>query len=228
MKKSYKKILYILVACVALFIIVFLTGCSDNETNHQIGKDTGGKGDRLCSGQCVHPSNMKVSPTERVVTPDHGVPAPKFKDFPSGPVYTGPTAKLVLDNEFAKIYRTRLRIALTDKPVFASEYVSETIQCGTCCTTTTLVSKRTGKVLKDWFGGAGPYVTDARVDSKLLMAEGPVLDKDLKNWTGYATYFYVLKDDRMRLIKAIPTNPPPPCSNYPCPSCDYGSKDWDY
>lgn len=232
MIKSKNIIFYMLAACLAFVNIVFLIGCSSNEmsmTTQQCVNDIGCKGDQIChGGQCVNPRSMQVLPTKQVVTSEQVGKTPKFKDFPAGPVYTGLTAKLVLDNEFVKMYRTRLRVALTEKPVFAGEYVSETIRCGTCCATTTFVSKRTGKALKKSFGGAfGPYVTDTRVHSKLLIAEGPVIDKD-SNLTSYATYYYTLKGNQMKLIKTIPTNPPPPCSSFPCPSCDYGNKGWDH
>ena len=186
----------------------------------QCGKDTDCKGDRICdSGQCVNPNSAQISPAGQglpaeqsaatpVVTAQGDAP-PKFKDYPAGPLYTGPAAKLALNNDLAKDFRTRLSEVLSDKPVFAGEYVSATWGCGTSCAITAFVSKRTGKTLEETFGGEfGPYLSEARIDSRLIVAEGPVLDKDYNDTGSYAAYFYALEGDELKLIRTIPIKRP--------------------
>ena len=188
----------------------------------QCGKDTDCKGDRICdSGQCVNPSSTQVSPAGQVapaeqitatptpVAATQGGAPPKFKEYPAGPLYTGPAAKLALNNDLAKNFRTRLSEVLSDKPVFAGEYVSATWGCGTSCAITAFVNKRTGKTLEETFGGEyGPYLSEARIDSKLIVAEGPVLDKDYNDTGSYAAYFYALEDGELKLIRTIPIKRP--------------------
>lgn len=48
---------------------------------------------------------------------------PRTKDYPAPPVYKGKPAKLSLDSELARTFRTRLTAALSQKPVYAGEYV---------------------------------------------------------------------------------------------------------
>lgn len=181
----------------------------------QCGKDTDCKGDRICdSGKCVNPGGSQISPigepyaSSQVAAMPTASPSdsnvPKFKDYPAGPLYVGPAAKLSLSNDLAKDYRSELSEALTRKPVFAGEYVAAGWGCGTGCGIDVFVSKRTGKVLEETFGGEeGPFITEVRIDSRLIVAEGFALD-GVDSETGYAVYFYVLEGDKLKLIRTIP------------------------
>ena len=199
--------------------------------------------DQICNrGQCLDPNatdvttnekpeatqtespadvttNEKPEPTQTespadVTTNSVDTSLPKFKDYPSGPEYTGQAADLVLDNEFAKSTHTRLSEALAEKPVFAGEYVSATWGCGTSCTYTAFVNKRTGKVLDGLVGGkVGQHISAVRVDSNLLVAEGVVYDKDGNDTGEYNGYYYVLENEQLKLIKTNPIPRPEPYSN---------------
>lgn len=141
---------------------------------------------------------------------EEGSAVPKFNDYPAGPIYTGPVAKLDRSSDLAKRFRTRLGAVLTDIPVFAGEYVSATWGCGTSCAVTAFLSKHTGKVLGAFGGENGQRITAAstRADSKLLISEGPILDKD-DNPTGiYAAYFYLLEDGQLKLLRKTPIRTP--------------------
>ena len=191
----------------------------------QCGKDTDCKGDRVCdSGQCSNPDAVQISTPDKTVENAQDSTAliagtlrnapPKFKDYLSGPVFTGPTAKLVLNNELASDYRTRLSEALPGKPTFAGEYVVASWGCGTNCVITAFVNKRTGKTLEMTFGGeSGPYLTDFRIDSDLVVAEGydsleEVLHGEESNGvSSYVAYFYLLENDELKLIRKIPAVP---------------------
>ena len=164
-------------------------------------------------------TNEKPEPTQTespadVTTNSVDTSLPKFKDYPSGPEYTGQAADLVLDNEFAKSTHTRLSEALAEKPVFAGEYVSATWGCGTSCTYTAFVNKRTGRVLDGMVGGkVGQHISAVRVDSNLLVAEGVVYDKDGNDTGEYNGYYYVLENEQLKLIKTNPIPRPEPYSN---------------
>ena len=130
---------------------------------------------------------------------------PKFKDYPDTSIYKGPIAPLVLDNELAKMFKTRLREALkTRQPVFAGEYVVSQWGCGTSCVVTAFVNKKTGHVLEQTFGGEyGPYITEYRLNSRLLVAEGPVLDAQNRDTGDYAAYFYLLAKGKLKRIQTV-------------------------
>lgn len=193
------------------------------------GRDADCNKDSICNrGQCINPNaieaissnqtegsqpeNSTSVSTDNAQT-EHSAPAttdradeamPKFKDYPSGAEYTGPAAELVLDNELAINFRTRLNEALYEKPVFAGEYVSATWGCGTSCTTTVFVNKRTGKTLNEEFGGElGSHLTAVKVNSNLLVAEGVVYDKEGNDTGDYEAYFYVLEGEQLKLIKTV-------------------------
>lgn len=127
-------------------------------------------------------------------------PVPQFKHYPVTTVYQGLPAKLVM-KDFAKMFKTRLREALNTKPVLAGEYVMAVWGCGTSCAMTTFINKRTGRVVEQGFGGEfGPYLTDYRLNSRLVVAEGPVL-KQHKDTGKYAVYFYLVNKGQLKLIE---------------------------
>lgn len=130
---------------------------------------------------------------------------PKFSDYPSPDIYSGPSAPLDRSSEEARTFKTRLADALTEGDIdFAGEYVSATWGCGTGCAYTTFVSKRSGQVIEQGLGGEyGPRVVKHLPSSQMLIAEGGDFDDDY-NQTGYYAYFYELKDGRLALIKKVP------------------------
>lgn len=128
----------------------------------------------------------------------------KFKDYPVKAIYSGKTAKLNMGSELARTFRTRLSEALSEKPEFAGEYVSTTWGCGTSCATTVFVSKRTGKVLSNEFGsGSGQFIVGYKVDSRLLVAQGEILDKAQMGTGQYAAFFYLLDKEQLKLVKTV-------------------------
>lgn len=133
----------------------------------------------------------------------------KFKDYPVESIYKGKPAKLKMDDEFAKMFRTRLTEALSEEPSFAGEYVSATWGCGTYCSMTSFINKRTGKVLDRGFGGEfGPFIVDYRINSRLLVAQGPILDKNGVETEKYAAFFYLLDKGKLDLVKTIEIDKP--------------------
>lgn len=180
----------------------------------QCHKDTDCKGDRICErGTCVNQisADPVISPQDgSVVTssaPSESSPpaVPKFKNYPSGPLYTGPTATLADKKDD---FRTRNSNALSEnRIVFASEYVISTIGCGTSCVLQNFLSKRTGEQLKDGFGGeGGEKIKEVRVDSKLVVTAGP--NDENEDDPSFYAYFYVLENDRLRRIAKLQTTLP--------------------
>lgn len=127
---------------------------------------------------------------------------PKYKDYPA-PIYTGKTAKLLLNNDTAKSFKTRLTIALKEKPDFAGEYVLAAWGCGTACVVQTFVSKRTGQVVDNGFGAElGQDVIGIKPDSRLLITRGVEFDDDY-NQTGDYDFYYVFENGKFKLIKKV-------------------------
>ena len=147
-------------------------------------------------------NQVNPSPAQKITNQE--ITPPKFSDYPAVSEYAGESANLILDTQEAVDYKTRLDAALQQLPEFAGEYVAATWGCGTSCTVTSFVNKRTGKLLNESFGGeSGPFIVKYKLDSNLLVAQGPVID-DQEKEIGYAAYFYVLENDNLKLIKTIP------------------------
>lgn len=126
---------------------------------------------------------------------------PKFSDYPVSDIYEGPPAKLVMDNDVARDYRTQFNENLSRAPSFAGEYIGVAWGCGAQCVSQHLINKRTGKVLSVGFGGEfGEIVEEMRVDSRLIVTKGGVYDDDF-NETDYKVKFYVLEGEQLRVIK---------------------------
>lgn len=155
----------------------------------------------------VEPLKSVEQTQEQIDSPEQSN-VPQFKDYPSKEAYTGKPAKLLLNNDTAKLFRTRLREALTQEPEFAGEYVMAVWGCGTECRSYTFVNKRTGQVIEQSFGGEdGDEPEKFKLNSNLLVAHGTEYDNDY-NEIGYHASFYVLENDKFRLIKRVPTEKP--------------------
>lgn len=96
--------------------------------------------------------------------------SPRAEDYPAPPVYKGKPARLLLDSEFARTFRTRLTATLSQKPVYAGEYVLTGWGCGSSgCYNKVLVNKRTGQALDTVFNAYCSY--DVNDDSVTRVGE---------------------------------------------------------
>ena len=129
---------------------------------------------------------------------------PEPSDFPVKAVYTGAAAKLDTSDPDARMFRTRLSEALKRKPDFAGEYVTVMWGCGTSCRIYSFVNKRTGKLLKDSFGGEerqeDVIFTDPR--SRLLVTQEEIKNEDYEV-ESLTLRMYVLENQRLKLIKTV-------------------------
>ena len=128
---------------------------------------------------------------------------PQFKDYPVKP-YTGKTAQLDMTDESARMFRTRLRDALKEKPNFAGEYVITMWGCGASCRSYAFINKRTGKLLEGGFGGEGSQedVIDSRANSRLLVTQE---EHNNENWEveSITTRFYLFEHNKFKLLKTV-------------------------
>ncbi|MEB3753344.1 hypothetical protein I2F62_03120 [Acinetobacter sp. MD2(2019)] len=130
---------------------------------------------------------------------------PQFSQFPVK-VYNGSTAALDLTDPNARMFRTRLSDALKTPVNFAGEYVVTMWGCGAMCRSYTFVSKRTGKLLEEVFGGEGNQedVIDAKANSKLLVTAQDVHDfENNGRLVKTIVRFYILEKGHLKLIKKI-------------------------
>lgn len=180
------------------------------------------EGDRICeSGQCRNPSSVDVTNASSEFSARNEWRAPTFTDYPVDRIYSGPPARLVMDNDTARDYRTQFNKNLERDPSFAGEYIDVQWGCGTQCGSQHFINKRTGRVLEDSFGGeCGELIEGMRVDSRLIITKGPVCDDDY-NEIDFKVKFYVLEDIRLELIaeKSIPR----PVGAYSLPSTPVAS-----
>lgn len=180
----------------------------------QCGKDTDCKGDRICEdGKCVSPT-ASDAPLPLVVadTPEEAASeAPKFKDYPAAPLYSGAPGQLQTNSELARSYRTRLGDAMSAEPVFAGEYILTGWGCGGSCYTSAFVNKRTGQVIDTTFNAysasrddkevrIGEEIELMRIDSNLLVTRQVTEDHPPQ----YFANFYVLENGQLKLIKQLP------------------------
>lgn len=129
---------------------------------------------------------------------------PQFTDYPVKSVYTGKTAQLDMTDPDARMFRTRLREALKEKPDFAGEYVITMWGCGASCRVYSFVNKRTGKLLADGFGGEGSQedVIASKATSRLLVTQEENMNED---WEveSVTTRFYVFENNKFKLLKTV-------------------------
>lgn len=128
---------------------------------------------------------------------------PQFNDYPVK-AYNGKPAKILLNNEKAKTYKTRLSSALSQKPVFAGEYVLVSWGCGMGCESHHFVNKRTGQVVEKGFGGEMDIddIQQYKLNSNLLIAGGSEFDENY-NEIGTFTNYYLMKNSKLELIKTL-------------------------
>ena len=129
---------------------------------------------------------------------------PKPSDYPVKTVYKGVAAKLDISDPDARMYRTRLTEALKEKPDFAGEYVMAMWGCGTNCRMYSFVNKRTGKLLKDGFGGEERQEDVVFIDplSRLLVTEEEIRNEDYEV-VSRVLRIYVLENQKFRFIRAV-------------------------
>ncbi|MGY3264589.1 hypothetical protein [Lysobacter sp. HA35] len=194
----------------------------------QCAKDTDCKGDRICEGGACRtpaaptPEPAEATPAASVEAAKPGDPSatPKFKDYPVA-VYSGPAGKLDLSDETARTFKTRLREAMQEPADFAGEYVLAGWGCGTGCTMSYLVSRRTGKVLDLGFQRelvfslqdeegvelqVGTLADDMKPDSRLLVVK-EVSEPDKNNACKALAKFYVLEGEKLTLLKTVELAP---------------------
>lgn len=128
---------------------------------------------------------------------------PQFTDYPVK-VYAGKTSQLDLSDDSARLFRTRLRDALKEKPNFAGEYVITMWGCGASCRTYAFINKRTGKLLEDGFGSEGSQedVVASKASSRLLVTQEENMNS---NWDveSITIRFYLFEKNKFKLLKTI-------------------------
>ena len=132
---------------------------------------------------------------------------PRFKDYPAGEIYKGPTAPLVLKRDDLT-FKSRLRwAAKNQKPNFAGHYLLTTWGCGAECVMGAVIDVKTGKVY--WWGFStccwGSDTDDKfnpiefRLDSRLIVFSGLRNEKEGDD----GAHFYRFDDGRFVHIRSV-------------------------
>jgi len=141
---------------------------------------------------------------------------PQFKDYPADAPHTGANHPLVLDSDFARSYRTRLREAVASgKPEFAGRYIVVRWGCGTGgCNTGAVIDAATGHAtpmpgaltsvypLKPEFEKEDGQELIYKLSSRLLVQAG-----DIESANGDAkdvVEFHEFSRGKFNLIKRLP------------------------
>ncbi|WP_432725634.1 hypothetical protein [Variovorax sp. W6] len=149
-------------------------------------------------------------------TPPTPPAVPQFRDYPADAPYTGKNHPLVLDSDFARSYRTRLREAIASgKPSFAGRYIVTRWGCGTGgCNVGAVIDASTGHAismpnalmsvypLKPQYEKEDGQELIYKLSSRLLVQAG---DIDSSNSSGKdVVEFYELRDGKFRFIRSVP------------------------
>lgn len=150
--------------------------------------------------------------TASAQTPPPAVP--QFKDYPAEAPYTGRNHPLVMDDEFSRSYRTRLRDAIANgKPEFAGRYIVARWGCGSGgCNVGAVIDAATGRAvpmpgavmsvypLKPEFAKEDGQELIYKLSSRLLIQAG---DMDRDNGKDVVE-FHELRDGKFHLLKSAP------------------------
>jgi hypothetical protein len=143
--------------------------------------------------------------------------APKFKDYPSEALYNGENHPLVMDDEFAKNFRTRLKETIKDgRPNFAGRYITTSWGCGSGgCISGAIIDATTGRAypwpvsvsgvypLKQQFEKENGQEVIYRPNSRLIVFAGN-LDGATQGDGSDSIEFYEFKDEKFVFLKSIP------------------------
>jgi hypothetical protein len=131
-------------------------------------------------------------------------PVPRFEEFRVSEMFKRKTASVKLASPQARMFRTMLRVNAKEGVNFAGHYIVATWGCGSDCHSLAIIDARTGNVyftpsLLSVIGQR--YQEEDRLqfrkDSRLLIVAGA------RNEEGSGRYFYVWKNNRLKLIRVV-------------------------
>lgn len=133
---------------------------------------------------------------------------PKFEQYPAKAVYNGVPARIVLDTEFKRGFRTRLRHAATLPADFAGDHVLALWGCGSNCIMGAAVNLKTGYVVElpgsvsGWLGDEDEGdKLQYRKDSRLLIARGYINEGE-----EYGRFYYEFTGREFKLLRMLPAD----------------------
>lgn len=144
--------------------------------------------------------------------------APQFKDYPADAAYTGANHALVIDSDFAKLFRTRLGNAIaSSKPDFAGRYIVVRWGCGSDgCNMGAVIDATTGHAtalpvvlssaspVKPEFGNEAGQELIYKRSSRLMVFAGDINIEQPKGGSGDTVAFYEFANGKFRLVKSLP------------------------
>jgi hypothetical protein len=139
---------------------------------------------------------------------------PRFRNYPAAAPYTGRNHPLVLDSEFSRSYRTRLRRAIASgMPAFAGRYIVARWGCGSDgCSIGAVIDASTGRAiplpgpvasvhpLKPEFQEEEGQMIAYELSSRLMIRAGDMDREGGKD----VMEFHELRGGRFRLIMTAP------------------------
>ncbi len=137
-------------------------------------------------------------PLECLLTASLPAHAPTFANYPTAPLWQGPSAEPRLATRMEKVFRTQLKTQAREKPDFAGHYHIATWGCGAACIDWGMIDSKTGRVVMgDTWGDVNlMHVMDQplmyKPDSRLFIILGAPSEKPEREgftyllWTGKA------------------------------------------
>ena len=138
------------------------------------------------------------------VIPAAQKPVLPFEDYRVSETFEGKPAPVKLSSSRARMFRTMLRMNAEKGVNFAGHYIVATWGCGSDCQSLAIIDARTGNVYFTpsvlLVGGQLYQEEDLlqfRKDSRLLIVAGA------RNDEGSGRYFYVWRNNQLKLIRAV-------------------------
>ena len=109
--------------------------------------------------------------------------APKFEDYPAGPLWQGTPVEPRLTTRMEKVFRTQLKTQARETPNFAGHYHIASWGCGAACIDWGLIDSQTGRVVMGdaWGDDDIMHVADQpllyKPDSRLFIVVGAPSEK---------------------------------------------------
>lgn len=170
----------------------------------------------LCAiaAECPAQSDSEYFDANTIRAADVPKNAPSFKDYPSGPIYTGPPAAPdVRSHPASRLFRTMIREGAKSGPNFAGRYAIVRWGCGSGCRAHAIVDAKSGAVFHPKnFGAVDDLNVDPelekpegilvkfRLDSKLLIVIGGINEDPKLRGISY----FVWDNDQLKRIRFVP------------------------
>ncbi len=132
---------------------------------------------------------------------------PRFEDYPAREVYTGKSARPVLETDDQRSAETYYQAVADGGANFAGHYAVVILQCGENCTAIEFLDVRTGKIVASDLTNSGwKRIHDGFRDiefrraSRLIVMAGQIDEKPPSGW-----HFFLFDNGKLKKLRTVRT-----------------------